>query len=654
MANATVDKLKALGLRQGEKFVVGIAATIFVVCLGLFATRQTIETNPAELQKKAEAADSNLTRKQDPESIITRIEEQGIKDPGFVKIVEAQTANALKPDDFRARLDWVTPEPGAGLIRDEPTLIAPTELAAFPGRGGLQLYKLDDKGDRIVDTKALAAGNAPGGRRSPAMGGAPGPNRGEEEKKRQEAEAQKKKRLLAGNVEDAPKKDDAAKKEESANPADTGPWEEETKGKRWVVITAVVDNEQMNKNWLAALKNPAIAFPQYLQVDAERQSLNDDGTWSTWTLVDENEKYKVIDNMTDGEEELVPPTKAPISLVDPLPYLHAGYWTGVYVASLVPADALKAPEPAGGSFGGPGGRGGMAPPTSSGGSGGSGGRGSMGAGGKLGMGMGGGMEGGDMRPGSGGGANSAGGAEESVTANTEARLMIRSLDFTVEPNVTYRYRIRLVVKNPNFERTDVNPGTDTTTEQMRGPWSEPTSAVNVPADVSAYADQPAPNDRRDDVVMFEVYRWNPSTGQTVVKTDDAAPGFLIGEYGAVLEPTSEGGGAKSVPIDFNSRSFVLDSSGGRSRIPDIGIERNQFVIPAVAMVVEPDGAVVVRNQAADKSDEVREDMKSSYDQAIKDSGTKRQKGSSRGRGGKLGQRGSGGKGGRGKSGGRSM
>ena len=37
------------------------------------------------------------------------------------------------------------------------------------------------------------------------------------------------------------------------------------------------------------------------------------------------------------------------------------------------------------------------------------------------------------------------------------------------------------------------------------------------------------------------------------------------------------------------------------------------------MVVEPDGSVVIRSQAIDKSDEVREDMFDNYNLALKDS-----------------------------------
>ena len=441
MANASVEKLKALALRQGEKAVVGIAATILVVCLGLAFSKPMIPTSPAELQKKAENADSNLGIRQDPEAILSKIEEAGIKDPGFVKIVESQTINALKPSDYRVKLDWVIPEPGAGLIRDQPELIAPTELAVFPGRGGVQLYSLNDKGERIVDKSALAVnGGRPGGRGLYGRGGGPS-ERPEAAQKRQEAEKQKMDRLLAGKSDAAKDKDAGKEKAEgdkdkekaeadAADPASVGPWVEETKGKRWVVITGVVDNEQMNKNWLTALKNPAIAFPQYVKVDAERQARQSEGEWSDWIAVDDDARYKVLDNLTEGDEEIVPAPIRPEALVDPLPFLRAGYWSGVHVARLVPPEVLNAPaanvnmgvgrgSASMGMMGGSGSKG----------------MGMMGGGGEM-ANMMGGRSGGSMRSGFEGamGGTSAGSTDEAVVPNTEKTLMLRLLDFSIEPN----------------------------------------------------------------------------------------------------------------------------------------------------------------------------------------------------------------------------
>jgi len=155
VANASVEKLKALGLRHGEKAVVGLTAMLCVMFLFLAATRPTIELTPDQVKQAATSADSNLNRNQPPEDILKGLEEQGIKNPGFEKTVEEQEKNHLVAANYRAHQLWVSPEPGAGLIRDQPELIAPTELAAYPGRGGVVMYATDENGARIPDPDAV-------------------------------------------------------------------------------------------------------------------------------------------------------------------------------------------------------------------------------------------------------------------------------------------------------------------------------------------------------------------------------------------------------------------------------------------------------------------------------------------------------------------
>jgi hypothetical protein len=638
MANAAVDKLKNLGLRHGEKAVVGLTATLFFVFAVLAVIKPTIDLRPEQLKTAAEQAQTNLQKPQDPKDILARLEEGGLKNPDFEKMVVNQQANALKPADYRVKLDWVTPEPGAGLIRDQPELIAPTELAAFPGRGGLLMYKLNEKGEREIDAGKHEAGKAPrkkrGSRPAGSYGGgygvsggsmpgaAPTAEKSEEAKKRDALEAERKKRSFAGTV-DAAKEKEEAKAEEATEPQ--GPWKEETKGKRWIVITGVIDNAQLKKNWLQALKNPAIAYPNYKRLDLERQTRQTDGSWSDWAAIDRNKSYEVLDNLPEIDTEYVPETKRPEALNDPLPFLRAGYWTGVHVARLVPAEVreAKAKTNPGGYYPG------MSTPYGT--SGGS----EMGMSGMgmpgmaPGMSRGGSMPGSEMRGSSGGaGVEGSISAEETnFTKSEDPTLMVRSLDFTVEPEQTYRFRVRIVVVNPNKDHTDVNPGVDVESKELLGPWSDPTNEVEVPADVAAYAQAPVQTDRRHDQVAFQVIRWVPETGQTVLKIDDAGPGEIVGEFGSVLMPTSEGGGATMTGVDFNSRAVVLDTLGGREMIPDFGVERIKVEIPAVAMVVQKDGSVAIRSQAGDRSNAVREDMEVNYRQAIEDSGKKREKGS---------------------------
>ena len=626
MANASVEKLKALGIRHGEKAVVGLTATAFVVLTALAIVHPTLDMKPEQLSTVASNADANLKKNQDIKDVLAKLEADGLHEPNFEKVVQNQLANALKPGDYKAKLDWVTPEPGAGLIRDQPELIAPTELIAFPGRGGILMYSLDEKGERIIETGEDAKKKGRN-RRMPGMmpgigglaGGAPRDEK-PEDKRRREAEEAKRQKAFAGKVDPAKEK---GKEDDAADPALQGPWKEETKGKRWVVITGVIDNEQLKKNYLLALKNPALAYPNYKRLDVERRTLQSDSTWTEWAAIDQDENYKVLDNIPEIDAEFVPEPQRPEALVDHLPFLKAGFWTGVHVARLVPEEVLKPktdnPAPRGGYPGGMEGGGampgaGMRP-------------GGMGGGGKMGMMMGGPGRS-EMGMGEGGPMGMGGGSpeESNFTKLEEKTVMIRSLDFTVEPDASYQFRVRIVVINPNKDHTDVNPGVDIDSKVLLGPWSEETDPVSIPADIAAYAQAPQDNQRRSDLVTFQVIKWDPARGQTVTNNYTAGPGDLVGEFGNVQVPDADGGGAKRTPLDFNSRGIVLDTIGGRQKLPEIGVERNRFEVPALAMLVEPDGSVVIRNQAIDRADEVRQDMDSNYHQAIKDSEVKREPG----------------------------
>ena len=133
--DATVEKLKDLGLRHGEKAGVAIASTVFFVCVGMAAVMPTIDTSPDQIKQATQQSESNLNRREDRETIVKKLEEKGITDSHFAKVVDDQVKTALVSDDYKPAREWVSTEPGAGLIRETPALIAATELYAYPGRG---------------------------------------------------------------------------------------------------------------------------------------------------------------------------------------------------------------------------------------------------------------------------------------------------------------------------------------------------------------------------------------------------------------------------------------------------------------------------------------------------------------------------------------
>jgi hypothetical protein len=652
VANAQVEKLKALGLRHGEKAVVGLSAALCLLFLVFAVTKPVIPLTPDQVAASAKAADTNINRTQPRDDILKMLEDQGVKNPGFIAMVEAQENKALSADAYKVAHLWVTPEPGAGLIRDTPVLIAPTELYAYPGRGGALIFALDDNGKRIIeeekkelDPAVTARRKKKKRRRSAMMGmmgmassgstGMPGmmgsgPPPDSPAAKKEFARKQKElARQLAGKAGTEAEKEEAKKDGDDATPQGG---KEITKGLRWVAITGVLDHKKMKDNYLAALKNPAIANPNYKQLAVQRQSRDSDGNWSDWEDVDADKNLSIVNNLPEEEEELTPEDVRISTLVDPLPFLKAGYWEKVHVVSLVPKEKREIAKPATSAGGYPGMMGGS----------------SGMAGGKMGgmMAMGsGGMPG--MMGGSSGmmGGGAMGGEENTDFPKSEApKLMIRSLDFTADPDTTYRFRVAIVVFNPNYQREDVSPGTDTKKVELRGPWSEPTDEVTMPADVTAYALDKFPSgegSKRSDLVQFQITRWNPDDGVTVVRTLEYGPGQIVGETRSAPIPSSEGEKAKSKQIDFNTRQVVLDETGGPHPIAQVGANGAPLDVPVLSLLVRPDGSVILRDETNDRPDPVRKDMADNYTREIKETGTKRESSMGSMYGGMMGMGGSG-------------
>jgi len=650
-SNAIVDQLVGLGLRHGEKVGIALASMIFFVCVGTAATQKGIEITPDQVKKAAEQSESNLNRPEARDQIVKTLEDRDkITNTNFAESVEEQIKVTLVPDNYKPAREWVTPEPGAGLIRDTPKLVAVSELHAYPGRGGLLVYALDESGERIPTQegddepeKKQRLGNT---RRPKGGGGGMGGMMGGSQKKKKKGiskveqarldaeeiaiERKNKAKLIVGGVEDT-------KETKAAEVEDTGHYKEITKGYRWVAITGILDHGQMRAYYREALKNPAVAHPHYARLDLQRKILQPDGTWTDWQNVDLKKNLEVLDNIPEVDEELAPVSVLPENLVDPLPFLKAGLWEKVHIASLVPREKVVVPD-AKNSPGGMGSMGsamaGMGSRMSMGGMGGQ--QGSMMANmmGSQGSRMGSAMAMGGMM-GTGGGTSEAVG---NFWKSEEKKVMIRALDFTAERDTTYRYRVRVVVWNPNLNREDVSPESlaDTKKKTLAGPWSKETDEVTMPPDVMPYAvDTIAKGSRKDAQVRFDVVRFHPSDGVTVPAHFDATVGDLIGERKRTDVPVSDGTGKKTEPIDFTTHQVVLDVSGGDLQLLPPGFTGPPIERPALAALLRPDGSITVHSQADDEANEVRKDIETTYNKEIAESNKKRKRGKSQGAGSSM-------------------
>jgi hypothetical protein len=653
MAHPIVEKLKTFGIRHGEKVGVAVVTALCLTMLAMAFSRPSIDITADQIASSTQQARQNIQEVQKDDNVVKTIQGQGIVQPNFVKVVDERKPGSADPARYQLSNVLSSPEPGAGLLRDQPELIRVSRVEAHPGRGSIRLVVLDSQG-RVqyeepektttkpkAKRKRRSSSSGSGGQARMMMGGGYGTGSGQEETEREKTDRLKKekadrdrlsKSLTAGATIPAPSK----KEEEAAPVAASRDYKTELKGFRWVALTGVVDHKQLRDNYARALKvDFAAANPHYIHVDIERQYRLDDGEWSEWEQVDRPYiKDQILGLLYEAESENSPNgrpiTKEEVrleELVDPLPFLEVGYWVGVHHADLLNKESLEQPKTTVGGMGGmmrgSGGMMGMMGP-----------RGGMsGGGGMMGSdGMSGGRAGMMMMGGSGGmmgsygrmfGGGSIGQDDTNFSKSDSDKVMVRAIDFTIEPDTIYRYRIRLIVKNPNFKLDSVSPGVDHESEQLPGPWSEVAGPVVVPPDVETYVKGTPPADlrqRRPDLIEFNVVRWNPENGLTVVKPFYRAPGEVVGEPTSASVPVEVGDETKiqSRTIDFTSHRILVDTATSRTPSERLGLGFGGYTTPTLAVLLRPDGMIELRDEAGDLVGGQMNEMISIYNQTIKD------------------------------------
>ena len=97
--------------------------------------------------------------------------------------------------------------------------------------------------------------------------------------------------------------------------------------------------------------------------------------------------------------------------------------------------------------------------------------------------------------------------------------MIRALDFTAEPDNTYRYRVRIVVVQPQLQPRRRQPGgiDNKTKQDARGPLEQGNRRRDHAAGRRALCHRhaAAARPRSATKVRFQVVRFNPADGWTV-------------------------------------------------------------------------------------------------------------------------------------------
>ena len=660
MANPTVDKLKDLGLRHGEKLLVAAAAGLCLLFISMAINTPTIETTPDAVKAAAAAAQRTLSRPVNREELAKKFEADFLKMPDLARKVE-EVANH-QPIATEGLPPLVVADPSAGLLREAVALLAPYDLGAHSGRGGPLVYRRDESGELVYQEAAPAAAApkaAPPRRRKP-RGGASSPSSPSGGSRgfapgvafdepaaagaaKEDTKALRKTAKDAGEITGKAMDDEekaAAKDDEPAADVEGKKPQEVIKGYRWVVVTGLFDYEKQRAAFARSLKlDFASAYPDFVRLEVQKRRLGRDGAWGEWEPVDREKNLEILENVPEIDKERTIEAARLKPLVDELPFLKSGSYRGVHhLALLTEAEraALKKPAAAAAANSArvPGSSSDMMARMAA-----------MGGGARPTAGRDPGSMAADMArmaamarvgPSSRSPGTPQSNEDLNFPRSDAPKLMVRMLDFDVEPEATYRYRARVVVHNPNYNKVDdVALGVDTRTKELEGPWSDPTPAVTVPADVATYAiakAKVAPSNRGDEV-DFQVATWNSKDGQTIVDKFPAGPGQIIGKLEKARVPDPETNKIKTTQIDFISRQLVLDTEGGSRNVgQQLGLKPGEELeVPAMAVVMRPDGSLVVRNQSRDQRDPEMKNVKDDYDDAVKeaDAGKKRDSGGSK-------------------------
>lgn len=723
-------------LKVGDKAFLAVAALVFVWALyGLFtAVRDLPDVSPSQLEQAASSLRDRLNQSQPTPEALAQL---GIVNPDFENLVKQIEADEPPTLIASAGLFYRFVDFG-GVLREQPTIFAPQDLYVAADRGGLLLYKLDEKGEKIPVTQADAkkATKPRRPRRQPrrsrrysnamaammsgmgemgyamggdmygemgmgtgmypgmGMGGYPGMGYGGMEEM-MEGEGDYASGYPgaapgappgAGAPAAAPREETGLTEEERASrriagltteqkeqkeeetPTTAQPvaqqYQQEVRGYRWVVITAVYPHKKQVEEYRKALKT--FEEPKYKEVKVERRVLQADGTFSDWQPVDTSVQADLAKRVVNWEPENPELVDAIVdALVQPLPELAYGMWSYVdhikaiqsvaeakkkSVEEVAQAGAAQGQQAAAGPYGGYGGyeganfagedtamegeygdetgypgMGGGYPGMGGGYPGMTGGYPGMEAGGYPGMGSGGypGMGTGGY-PGMGGPAGRAmmppgtgmpygqgsqapvpqqSAAHEGPKLNVEY-VQIRFVDYTVEPGRTYQYRMKVVVENPNYKRPDVADESYAQSETLEGPWSDPSPAVYVGKDVEYYLvdvrESEDPVQRR---AIFEVHRWDQQTGDWYLDRFETVPGATIGGPRKIEVLTWEGDVVEK-QVDFSAGAVLLDVVGGRGQLRVNG-KIHSYESPVQALVVTVTGDIIWRVLTDDLENPIR-------------------------------------------------
>lgn len=245
-------------------------------------------------------------------------------------------------------------------------------------------------------------------------------------------------------------------------------------------------------------------------------------------------------------------------------------------------------------------------------------------------------------------------------------LLLRFLDPDIVPGHSYEYRIRVIMRNPNFGKDSLvsQPGF-AKVERLESPWWTVPYTATIPPETYYYAVTPKSYEKKvkekfeknpamqelllpkEGKTVIQIHNWAEEVrlnanakepiGTWIVAEVPVGPGEFIGRKHLVQLPTWSAertayalkelpGGIKLKPpakdtpkgwlVDLTTDSVLVDFEGGKFR-GQVNNNSVQDESDVEMLIVRPDGSVSVRNSAADAAFAPRATREKHWDEWLK-------------------------------------
>ncbi|OWK36159.1 hypothetical protein [Fimbriiglobus ruber] len=242
--------------------------------------------------------------------------------------------------------------------------------------------------------------------------------------------------------------------------------------------------------------------------------------------------------------------------------------------------------------------------------------------------------------------------------------LLRFMDLEVTPGLSYQYRIRVKMRNPNFGLKDkVSRPADANIDILYGPWRAIPQIMTIPTETYLFAYDPEEYIKNVKILLdghgketsikkymdldevqngkravIQVQTWMPQVrlegsrsgepvGTWVVAEMPVAPGEYVGKRQLVELPLWSAGAAnyivrelaggsrfpnikdakhqpKGWAINFRTNSVLVDFDGGKVKT-QVGDRNILDDAESEVLIIRPDGKLIVRRTADDRPDEAR-------------------------------------------------